>query len=231
MSSCWPSRRGFAGYSTQSKTIQLTWNILISSSQRWPGPRLDLEREEKQHEKLLSPDPSPPPTSGGCGHLAGSGQPALGGGGEGCGLPPGHRSQTRTWLPGRPCRAYSGHICWPPFVAAHMLPQAPRPSKVQTAEEAIRHPPAARMPAARMPGRLESRRPWMTAAGMPTARMPAARMLVHLAPFCKEGGPDIKRGPAGHDAGRPIKRRPRAGRRWRLTGLYPSSPHLLSFVA
>jgi hypothetical protein len=55
------------------------------------------------------------------------------------------------------------------------------------------------MPAARMP-----------AAPMPTARMPAARMLVHLAPFCKEGGPDIKRGPAGHDAGRPIKRRPRA---------------------
>ena len=57
--------------------------------------------------------------------------------------------------------------------------------------------------------------------------MPAARMLAHLASFCKEGGPDIMRGPAGHDAGRPIKRKPRAGRRRRPTGLYPSSPHYL----
>jgi hypothetical protein len=131
--------------------------------------------------------------------------PPLVAGGEGCGLPPGHRSQTRTWPPGRPCRAYSGHMCWPPLVAAHMLPLAPWPTKVQTAEEAGSRPPAARMPAIRMPGRLESRRPWMPAARMPAAqmptarmpaaRMPAARMPVHLAPLLQRRRPGHKEGP------------------------------------
>jgi hypothetical protein len=36
MSSRWPSGRGFAGYSTQSKTIQLTYLMGLLSQSRQP---------------------------------------------------------------------------------------------------------------------------------------------------------------------------------------------------
>ena len=183
-----------------------------------------MEREEKQHENSSYQTPPPHirrvwplcrkwPTRPWWPGGKDAASPLATGARLEPGRPAARAGPTRATCVGRP--SWRPTCCpWPPW-----------PTKVQTAEEAGSRPPAARMPAVRMPGRIESKRPWMPAARMPAARMPAARMPVHLAPFCKEGGPDIKRGPAGHDAGRLIKRRPRAGRRWRPTGLYPSSPH------
>jgi hypothetical protein len=67
------------------------------------GQDLDwiLEREEKQHENSSHQTP-PPPHQAGVATLQEVANPPLVAGGEGCGLPPGHRSQTRTWPPGRP---------------------------------------------------------------------------------------------------------------------------------
>ena len=108
------------------------------------------------------------------------------------------------WPLGRPkCRR-------PRRPAAVRRPPGCRPSVCLAVSKAGGHgcrPPGCRPPGCRPPG----------------CRPPGCRCI--WPPFCKEGGPDIKRGPAGHDAGRLIKRRPRAGRRWRPTGLYPSSPH------
>jgi hypothetical protein len=127
--------------------------------------------------------------------------PPLVAGGEGCGLPPGHRSQTRTWPPGR---AYSGHMCWPPLVAAHMLPLAPWPSKVQTAEEAGSRPPGCR-PSARMPAvRPDAGR---------TYAWPSREQAAMDAGRPDAGRSDADRPDAGRpDAGRPDAGRPDAGR-------------------
>ncbi len=131
--------------------------------------------------------------------MAESGQPALWPGGRMRPPPwppePDSNLATRPPVPG----LLGPHVLAAPR-GGPLLPLAPWPTKVQTAEEAGSRPPAARMPAVHMPGRLESRRPWMPAAPMPTARMPAARMPaarmpVHLAPLLQRRRPGHKEGP------------------------------------
>lgn len=130
-----------------------------------------LEREEKQHENSSYQTP-PPPHQAGVATLQEVANPPLVAGGEGCGLPPGHRSQTRTWPPGRPCRAYSGHMCWPPLVAAHMLPLAPLAD--QSADGRGGRQPSAGRPDAGRPYAWPSRKQAAMDAGRPDAGRPDA---------------------------------------------------------
>ena len=172
-----------------------------------------------------------PPTSGGCGHFAGSGQPALGGRGGRMRPPPWPPEPDSNLAARPPVPGLLGpHVLAAPRGGPHAAPGPPGRPKCRRPRRpaAVRRPPGCRLSvclAVSKAGGHGCRPPGCRPPGCrpPGCRPPGCRCI--WPPFCKEGGPDIKRGPAGHDAGRLIKRRPRAGRRWRPTGLYPSSPH------